>query len=131
MALPVASIYCRVSSDGQGDNYSLGTQEAECREYATAQGYTVDERYVFREIHSGLDYFDRPKLMTLMQAVEARDVDVGIAHDDDRLSRHPTHKLMISEVAKYHGVLVRYRLREIDDTPEGELISYVRGMGYR
>ena len=39
-----AAIYPRVSTAGQDeDGTSLATQEARCREYATQQGYELDE----------------------------------------------------------------------------------------
>ncbi len=36
------AIYCRVSSAGQEENYSLATQEASCRAYAAEQGWGRD-----------------------------------------------------------------------------------------
>ncbi len=45
------AIYCRVSSAGQEDNSSLGTQEAACRSYAAERGWVVVE--VYREVHTG------------------------------------------------------------------------------
>ena len=43
--MPRCHIYCRVSSTGQENGYSLDSQEAACRSYAAAQG------------HVYLDYF--------------------------------------------------------------------------
>lgn len=129
---PIAAIYCRVSTDGQGDNASLPTQEQSCREYAAKHGYAVDERFLFKERHSGLEYHDRPKIRALMQAVEARAVDVIIAHDDDRLSRDPVHRLRILDDAKYYGITVHYALSgEADTSRRGQLMTFIDGDGDR
>jgi site-specific DNA recombinase len=51
-----AAIYCRVSTAGQEeDGTSLDTQEARCRQYATTQGYTVEEAHVYREVYTGTE----------------------------------------------------------------------------
>jgi DNA invertase Pin-like site-specific DNA recombinase len=46
-----AAIYVRVSTTGQEDNYSLSTQDAACRAYATQHGYDIVAAE--REVHTG------------------------------------------------------------------------------
>src|ERR687898_775879 len=75
-------IYCRVSSTGQEDGYSLSTQEASCRTYATAHGLTVAS--VAREVWSGSDRH-RPQLDALLDRLTPG--DVVLAYALDRLSR--------------------------------------------
>ncbi len=59
-AQPRAAIYCRVSTKGQEERgTSLASQEAECRAYATAHGYQVDEAHVYRETYSGFQHAPR------------------------------------------------------------------------
>jgi site-specific DNA recombinase len=80
--MPQCIIYCRVSSTGQEDGYSLSTQEASCRTFATAHGLTVAS--VAREVWSGSDRH-RPQLDVLLDRLTPG--DVVLAYALDRLSR--------------------------------------------
>ncbi len=84
-------IYCRVSSAGQEDNFSLETQEAACRRYAAEHGYIVDEAHVYREVHTGTELWERRVLQRAREAVRAREVEAVIAYAIDRLARDPVH----------------------------------------
>jgi DNA invertase Pin-like site-specific DNA recombinase len=64
-------IYCRVSSAGQEDGYSLDTQEAACRAWAEQQGYSVAS--VAHEVKSGGDRV-RPALDRIIDALAPGDV---------------------------------------------------------
>ncbi len=120
-----AAIYCRVSSSGQEDNSSLGTQEAACRAYATENGFEI--RSVFREIFSGTELFDRPELTRLRERIRHGEIDVVIAYALDRLSRDPVHVGVILSEADHHHVAVHFVTEPLDDSPEGQLIRFVRG----
>jgi site-specific DNA recombinase len=75
-------IYCRVSSTGQEQGYSLDTQEAACRSYAAAEGLAVAA--VEREVWSGADRH-RPALDALLNRLTPG--NVVLAYALDRLSR--------------------------------------------
>ena len=75
-------IYCRVSSTGQEDGYSLHTQEAACRAHAGRHELTVAS--VAREVWSGGDRH-RPELDALLDRLMPG--DVVLAYALDRLSR--------------------------------------------
>src|SRR3954451_19340201 len=77
-----AHIYCRVSSQGQEDGYSLHTQEAACRMWCAERGLTVAS--VAREVWSGGDRH-RPELDKLLARLTPG--DVVLAYSQDRLSR--------------------------------------------
>jgi site-specific DNA recombinase len=74
--------YTRVSSTGQEDGYSLDTQEAACRRWATERGLTVAS--VAREVWSGGDRH-RPELDALLDRLTPG--DVVLAYALDRMSR--------------------------------------------
>src|SRR5215218_2299637 len=92
-----AAIYCRVSSVGQEDNFSLETQEAACREFALAQGLLVSEANMYREVHTGNDLAERTRLSALRAAARRGEVDVVIAHGVDRLSRNQAHLYILAD----------------------------------
>ena len=123
---PRAAIYCRVSTSRQDeDGTSLESQESACRAYAAAHDYRVTD--VYREVHTGAELWERPQLTALRQAVRRRQVDVAIVHAIDRLSRDPVHLGVIVSEAEHAGVEVCFVTEPLDNSPEGQLIRFVRG----
>lgn len=121
-----AALYVRVSTRGQeAEGTSLDTQEAACRRYAADRGYEV--AHVFVEVHTGAELWERPQLNRLRELVRRRDVDVVVAHAIDRLSRETVHLGVILSEADHHHVAVEFVTEPLDDSPEGQLIRYVRG----
>ena len=127
-AQPRAAIYVRVSTAGQEqDGTSLETQEAACRRYAAERGYTVDESHVYREVHTGVELWERPQLTRLREAIRRREVDLVVAYAIDRLARDPVHLGVVLTEAEHAGVDVQFVSEPLDDSPEGQLIRFVRG----
>ncbi len=122
-----AAIYCRVSTSKQVEGTSLETQEQFCREYAGRQGYAVDSALVMREVYTGEELWDRPKLAMLRDELRRRNVDVLIAYAVDRLSRDPVHLLVVLSEVEHAGGAVEFVTEPVDDTPEGQLVQFVRG----
>ena len=82
---PKAAIYCRVSTHGQEDNYSLASQLQACRDYAESRGYVVEERYVYQEVASSFT-LDRPQLTQLRDDLERGSITAVIVIAFDRWS---------------------------------------------
>jgi len=120
-----AAVYCRVSSAGQEDNSSLGTQEASCRAYAVDQGWTVAA--VYREVHTGAELFERPELTRLREAMRRGEFDVLLVHALDRLSRKQTHQGLVLSEAEHAGVAWHSATEAIDDSPQGQILRAVIG----
>lgn len=118
-------LYCRVSSTGQEDNSSLRTQEERCRAYAAEQGWEVAE--VFREVHTGSELFERPQLCLARKMLRNREATVLLAYALDRLSRDPVHPGVVLSEADHLGARVAFVTEPLDDSPEGQLIRFVRG----
>ncbi len=82
-----AIIYCRVSTDKQGQNWdSLDVQEKECRAYCERMHITVVE--VFREQFTGTS-IQRPALTEALQYLkkQKREISYCIIHKLDRSTR--------------------------------------------
>lgn len=122
---PRAAIYIRVSSVGQEDGFSLDTQEERCRAYAAQHGYEVSD--VYREVFTGVELWERPQLTALREAVRRHEVDAVIAYAIDRLARDPVHLGVVLSEAEHAGVPVLFVTEPLDDSPEGQLIRFVRG----
>ena len=120
-----AAIYVRVSSDKQEDNASLDTQEAACRAYAAAHGYHVVG--VYRDVHTGMELHQRPRLGELRGAVRRRELAAVIAHDVDRLGRDQAHLYILDEEATRHGCELRFVLEEFDKSPIGKVVRGLKG----
>lgn len=76
-------IYCRVSSEGQEDGYSLDDQEAACREWAAERGLSVAS--LAREVYSSGE-LHRPELDAMIARLLPG--DVFLCMRKDRLIRH-------------------------------------------
>src|SRR5581483_5337211 len=123
-----AAIYLRVSTALQEDEgTSLDTQEARCRAYALAHGYQSAEDQVYREGQTGTQLWERPKLQALRDAVRRREVQVVVAYAIDRLSRDPVHLGVVISEADHAGAAVEFVTEPLDNSPEGQLIRYIRG----
>ena len=120
-----AVIYCRVSSAGQEDNYSLETQEQGCREYAAGRGWKVTT--VYRDVHSGAELFERPQLTLLRESMRRKDFDVLLVYALDRLSRKQTHQGLVLSEAEYAGVEWDSVTEDIDNSPQGQILRAVIG----
>jgi site-specific DNA recombinase len=127
--IPIAAIYPRVSDpNGEAkDSAGLATQETACRRYAEERGYAVSEEYIYRESHTGVELWERPKLTALRQALRDRAIDAVIVYAIDRLSRDPVHLGVILTEADHAGVAVEFVTEPLDNSPEGQLIRFVRG----
>ena len=120
----ITAIYCRVSTDNQeSEGSSLQTQLQACLEYCQENEYQV--AYQFNEAYSGLT-LDRPRLNELRDLI--RDGEVGnlVVFCLDRLSRDPTHGVILQEELEKHHVTLEAVTEDIDTSELGKLISYIR-----
>jgi site-specific DNA recombinase len=120
-----AAIYCRVSTDQQErEGTSLQTQMDACQDYCKSKGYNV--AYQFSETFSGLS-LERPRLDELRDLIRNRYIDVAVIYCLDRLSRDPTHGVIIIEEIEKHHVILEAVSESVDSSELGKLISYIRG----
>jgi len=122
-----AGIYVRVSTKPQEAKKALDTQQGPCEKAAIAHGYEVDPRHVYREIHSGAELWDRPRLTELRDAIATGTLDAVFVYAVDRLSRDPTHLLIVLAEAERNGVEIRFVKDTIDNSDEGKLVQFVKG----
>ncbi len=125
----IAATYARVSTvlQDSGDKSSLGTQEAGCQQWAAQQGWLLDERFTYRDRHTGEELWERPELTRLREAARARSFGVLVCHSIDRLSRNPIHLgILLDELARL-GIAVEFVTEALDDTPEAALIRFIKG----
>jgi site-specific DNA recombinase len=120
-----AAIYCRVSTDDQDkEGTSLKTQLEACLKYCQDKGYHV--AYKFTETYSGLS-LERPQLTELRGLIRASELDVIVIYCLDRLSRNATHGVILRDELDKHHIILESVTEDIDKSPLGEAITYLRG----
>lgn len=120
-----AAIYSRVSTDDQQkEGTSLQTQVKACLEYCHEKGYQVARK--FTETYSGLT-LERPELAKLRDVIRGNDIDVIVVYCLDRLSRNATHGVILRDELDKHHIMLESVTEDIDKSPLGEAITYLRG----
>lgn len=122
-----ALIYCRVSTEDQErEGTSLGSQVKACLKLARERGHEVPEEYIFREVWSGAE-MDRPLLNKARDLIRGKEVNAAIFFSTDRLARNPIHIAIIAEECEKRGIDLIFVTEPLDNSPEGQLIRYVKG----
>jgi len=120
-----AIAYCRVSTKAQAEEgTSLESQAKACQKLAIDKGYEVSQ--VFEEDWPG-DTLDRPELSRLRELVRTDHVGAVICHATDRLARNPIHLAIVAEECQKNEVELLFVTEPLDNSPEGQLIQYVKG----
>jgi site-specific DNA recombinase len=121
-----AAVYCRVSTEEQKKNYSLGSQQGGCIRQGKQSGYLVEDADVFSEDFSGFYLYERKVLNRLRDDIRAGKYRAVICHAVDRLSREQAHLYILVEEFTRHGCELIFVTEKIDDSPEGKLMMSVR-----
>ena len=122
-----AVLYARVSgNDRSKEGRNLTGQLEMGREYAQAKGYNIVAELAEDDRGASGYEIDLPQLNLVREMAHARQFDVLVVRELDRLSRNLAKQLIVEEELKRAGVRVEYVLGEYDDTPEGRLQKHIR-----
>src|SRR5262249_12575638 len=101
----------------------LDTQEASCRAYAEERGWEIVA--VYREVHTRVELWERPKLSEARETLRAGGADVLLVHALDRLSARDVHIAVLMDEAERFHTAIDSVTEDIETTPIGRLILQV------
>lgn len=125
---PRAIGYVRVSTETQRYGYSPETQEEAVKKYCEEQGYQLTKTH--HEVYTGVAW-ERPKLDLVLGDARAGKTDVIVAYCVDRLSRDPVHLMALIYEAEQMGVRVEFIQDPSGNTPEDQLMLFVKAWAAR
>jgi site-specific DNA recombinase len=117
-------LYCRVSTKEQVDEgNSLSTQEKNCKDYATKNGYEIAE--IFTEQGESAKTADRTQLqkMLLYCADKKKLITAVIVYKIDRLSRNTDDYSQLRLLFKKYGVEIKSTSEYFENTPQGKFME--------
>lgn len=97
------ALYCRISSDGEGQGLGVARQEADCRSLAERRGWVVAEVYVDNDL-SAFSGKLRPAYRRMLDDIEAGRVDAVVTWHPDRLHRSPVELEAFIDLVERSGV---------------------------
>lgn len=103
MEMTRAAIYCRVSTEEQGNGWSLLGQLEDCRDYCRRMGYHITR--VAREVHSGSDP-GRPAFLRTIRAAEDGDYDTLVVWRRNRAVLRRLRSPAYKGTATYNGTRI-------------------------
>ena len=121
-------MYTRVSSERQKEAQTIESQVFTLKEFATKNGYTVPEEWIFRDNgYSGASLI-RPGLEELRDISAAGEIEAVFVHSPDRLSRKYSYQVLLLEEFSREGVDVKFKNSPQANTPEEHLLVQFQGM---
>jgi site-specific DNA recombinase len=121
------AIYARVSTDGQSERGTIGSQLEALRQQIAAEAEDLAGEYI-DDGFSGAR-LDRPGLDALRDAAEAGLIDQVWCLTPDRLSRSYAYQVLISDELARHGVSIRYLdAPEVTSDPQARLLTQIQSV---
>jgi site-specific DNA recombinase len=128
VAVVVAAIYARVSSDKQREESTIASQTAALIEFSRSRGYQVPAEWVFEdEGYSGASLV-RPGLERLRDLAAEGQIEAVLVHAPDRLSRKYAYQVLLIEELARHGVQTVFIKAPQGTTAEDQLLVQFQGM---
>jgi site-specific DNA recombinase len=120
-----AVIYCRVSTREQVQNYSLPTQEKECRAFCHRTGIEVDK--VFVEEGESAKTTDRPQFQAMLEycRVNKRTLQYLVVYQVSRFARNSYDHLATKSLLAKYGISLRSVTEPFDDSSMGKFSEQI------
>ena len=118
-----AVVYCRVSTQEQTENYSLGTQEHACRDYCKRHGLTLDR--VFVEEGQSAKTINRTQFGKMLEyCFEGKGrIQCVVVYNVSRFSRSLQDYQNVRNELRKVGIELRSVTEQFNDTSSGKLME--------
>ena len=126
--MKTAAIYTRVSSEGQKENKTIGSQVDGLIQFAREQGYVVPESYIFKDEGYSGAILIRPGLEKVRDLSAEGQIQAVLVHSPDRLSRNYAYQVVLIDEFHSCGTEVLFVNSPKADTPEQALLLQFQGM---
>lgn len=124
-----AVLYARVSREGwQTRRRKLMSQLQICRQFAVDRGWRIVAELAEDDERTPGSDTNLPQLRIMMELAAAREFDVLVVSEMDRLSRKLAKQILIEEELGRFGIDIRYVLVDYPETPDGQLAKYIRAV---
>lgn len=115
--------YCRFSSEGQRDGYSIDAQIRAIKEWASREGHVVKKFYI-DEARTGTND-NRDEFQQMIADAATGTFQAVVVHKLDRFARDRYDSAVYRHKLKAHGVRVVSVLEPLDDSPESVMMEAV------
>ena len=123
-----AAIYARVSSDRQKEEHTIASQTEALRAYASEQGFSVPDEWVFEDEGFSGAILTRPGLEKVRDLAAEGQIDAVLIYAPDRLSRKYAYQVLLMEELARNNVETRFVKSPQAATAEDQLLLQFQGM---
>jgi site-specific DNA recombinase len=124
-----AAIYCRISSDRDGEALGVERQEKDCRELAERLGWEVAAVFVDNDISASTrSKKPRPQYGDMIRRAQRREFGAVLAYSNSRLTRRPRELEDLIDLHDQHGVKIHTAVSGNDDlsTADGRMVARIK-----
>ncbi len=123
-----AAIYARYSSDSQSEK-SIDDQVRVCKAYCSQHNITLDDKHIFIDQAVSGALINRPGLLSMDNAIEAKEIDAVVVDDLSRLSRSNHQMLTLVLKFNFHQIkLISVSDGIITDDENAKIGIQMRGL---
>ena len=119
--------YVRVSTLQQVQTQTIDQQLDRLRDYCLLQGWTWDERHIFRDDGYSGASLTRPGLDRLRDQVADGAFDRILITAPDRLARKYVHQMLLCEEVERAGCQIVFIDHPMSQDPNDQLLLQIRG----
>jgi site-specific DNA recombinase len=123
-----AIIYARVSSVKQKEGETVQSQVSALIDYASKQGYTIPNGWIFKDEGFSGSRLQRPALDALRELVQENLADIVLVYSPDRLSRKYAYQLLLEIEFQKRGVELIFFNTPKAKNPEEQLSLHFKSI---
>jgi site-specific DNA recombinase len=128
MAMGIAAIYARVSSDKQREENTIASQTAALIEFARTHDYQVPSAWILEDDGYSGATLVRPGLERVRDLAAEGQINAVLVHSPDRLSRKYAYQILLIEELARAGVETVFLKAPRAETAEDQLLLQFQGM---